>query len=1065
MRGGILGRAAQGERVNLHNVTEAIEQIAPTEDLREMAQSTAEAADKLPAVLLDAAKQSKLSGDKLENTLEKGLDEAGITGAVADAIQANIMGTVTDQGSEASLVNEIIGGGAAGISAEAIETTLGAEVMAGFQQIADTLQEHNRELDRLFTIRNQAERRLAELQINFLNTRDSNNQLERQVQGRAAGQTAAEVGPEGAAWAMGRSIGTQRALLGAGRGVDSSAFVSTNAADVGVLGARLQEVQAEMQQGQQTGQIGGVDVTTTQMQNLALESQQLTSTLSYLAESTDTLRNAQDRAAAEATRREFRTGVATDFAFGTQDQQQQMGMGMAAVDAFERYSRNAGGLGPQALNQMGEAGQQAAAGGRQMLERMAAAGVQYRGRDASEILQQTTRRQLTAQMAPMIQSGAITQADVDAMVSEQLDPSTAETQAINDLAQAQAVQEAAMQQQIQLQTTTLDGALAANGLTIQGIGDQIAGAVVQATQTETAAIIAVQQAIRDQQEAQDAADDASNQANSDIISTAQDQGIGSRQQAQAVVEIASQQERQALLQQEADAMLPEAFRGVTDLPETIRQMAGTGEESLAATVLNDPTISQEGRQAAFAIGDLATELQGQFEQEGLINDDGGDGGRRRREAITRDALEERGFDVDSDMAMEIQKKMRNLVDSGTWTGGMDADEERKALQDTMVNSMMQQGRHRTTRLEERDAQQATIDAQRDNLGITGDITPDRVAAAQALIGLSEDDISAANLSQTTGVLESDANRGAGLDVPITVAQHRRSGSGGPDMDINSYTSLTPATSEENRARIRAQMVPENIPPPPPPFQTPQQIVQDEQAAQRAQAAAQQAADDAIAQRAQDIRGDGAGTSLEQRRTAYQARTEGVGSLSQEQRELLGGQGVPQQITQGQQSVQQAQTAQQSQQAAQQAADDAVLQRAQNIRGDHEGTTLEERRTAYQARTEGVGSLSQEQRQLLGEQEIPGGGSAEADNPLATITTALGEFTESEQLSASLNHFVEQFGGGAVITHQISGTDVNVNVTGLEGMSEVLQEEIISQVITRLRDNRDPNPDPSQTPQM
>ena len=1066
-RGGIFSRAAAGQSVDADALEKAITSIAPTEEIKNMAQSAANASQKLPDVLFKAARESKLTGEKLELTLANELKAAGIGGAVAQSIQASIEGmTLSTQGSEQKLVNEIFGGGASDVAKKAIESLVGSGLLESFQEISNKLNEQAAQLDAAFGQIIQAERKLAKQRIGLINTRASNRQTLAMAQGAAAGRTGAEIGPQGRLSGLADFVGRQQAILGQGReagnakGVDTSALAATSAADVQALGNRFMTLQtkiADITKREARGETldpGEVK----ELNRLREEAQQAGDNLNFLAESTDLLKNAQDRLASEQAKRQFRTGIATDFAFGTQETRQSMAMSMSAVDAFNRYSQGTGNLGPQALNAMGEAGQQAAAGGRQMLERMAAAGVKYQGRDASEILRETTRRQLKE--SPLGQG--LTQDALDNMVDEMLDPSNAEVEAIEDMKNAMEIQEAAQSKLISAQRVLLDGIGAGIlGLNpeFKGLREQFVNASNDAANAQVTATKAVEQAIRDQM-AQDAETKRMKaEAEAETVTKATEAGINTQKQAEAVVQISKQQERVKKLQEEKDALLPEAFRGVEEL-QGITKMSGMkggsnadigaviggavspalaplgaaigsmstreADETALTNVTDRKDVSARAKKSAMAVAILAGKIQSTFEKEGLINDNGGELGRERREQATMDILEESGFDPKSDVAMRIVKTLRNLVDAGTYFGGTDADEEREMLQNTIVQALMSQGEKARTKQAEIDKQQKSINIQAQQAGVGTNISEQDLEIAKAREKI--DDKTAkeqvAAVKQTTNIAKTLLNvaenakkeKTEKVDTKEVIVKSKKSEEAEKKLDeakkkADAAAAAAPETTMDIKKRIGPQKKGE--------------------------------------------------TSLQYQTRIAAARAEGVAAppAGAPAGTTPPAGTVPPQVAAG--------AAAESSRAAEFNMDE-IMARANQIKSLPKGTPTSEggadlrtRRAAYRAR-QGE-ELTREEKQLLSGQEISGeeGGRGTDSKEGGSLQQALQQFIETEQLSAALNNFSEQFGGDGAIKHELSGTDISVTFSGLEEIKGAFQEEIISQVIKRLGDTRNPNPDPSK----
>ena len=1117
-RGGIFSRAAAGQVVDADALEKAITNIAPTQEMKDMAQSAANASQKLPDALFKAARESKLTGEKLELTLANELKAAGIGGAVAQSIQASIEGmTLSTQGSEQKLVNEIFGGGSSDVAAKAIESLVGSGLLESFQEITNKLNEQAAQLDAAFGQIIQAERKLAKQRIGLINTRASNRQTLAMAQGASQGRTAAEIGPQGRMSGLADFAARQQAILGQGRPVDTSAMVSTSAADVQALGNRfitLQTQIADMTNREARGETldpGEVK----ELDRLREEAQQAGDNLNFLAESTDLLKNAQDRLAKEQAKRQFRTGIATDFAFGTQETRQSMAMSMGAVDAFNRYSQGTGNLGPQALNAMGEAGQQAAAGGRQMLEQMAAAGVQYQGRDASEILRETTRRQLKD--SPLGQG--LTQDALDNLVDEMLDPTSAEVEAIDDMRNAMEIQEAAQSQLISAQTVLLDGIGAGIlGLNpeFQGLREQFVNASNDAANAQVTATKAVEDAIREQM-AQDAETTRMTaEAEAATVTQAAGAGINTQEQAKAIVQISKQQEKQKKLQEEADAMLPEAFRGVTELPDEIRTMAGSDGTALG-TMLDRADVSMEGKKSAVAMARLASKIQSRFQGEGLINDDGGVGGRRRREDLTREILTEEGFDPDSDVSVEISKTLRNLVDAGTWFGGMDSDQEKKMLQDTVVNSILSQGQKRKGKLQEVDKQQRVIDKQAQKAKLSDPAGRLRKPIDERTLELAKarekiDDktakkqVAAVEQAKQNAETQKEAAEAAKKAEPekvdtkeVTVDNQQAARAEATltkgRSQVGIHERFMTEQAQEMKAKHDERMASD------PSFARRHEKKMSEggyykqryegmvkqasgpagQPLTKDQVRAKHAAEDkALAEKnarankeTEEIL-DGyepPDTSTPEERAAIQKKIEADRKERDRKRQAeidaAPAGGPPGGPPMGPAYPQAVSPAAESSRAAEFNMDE-IMARANQIKSLPKGTPTSEggadlrtRRAAYRAR-QGE-ELTREEKQLLSGQEISGeeGGRGTDSKEGGSLQQALQQFIETEQLSAALNNFSEQFGGDGAIKHELSGTDISVTFSGLEEIKGAFQEEIISQVIKRLGDTRNPNPDPSK----
>ena len=77
----LLSRAAEGQAVDPVDLADALEQVSPTEEIKQQATAVASMAQKLPGILLKAANQAGISGGgdaKLAATLADELKLAGI---------------------------------------------------------------------------------------------------------------------------------------------------------------------------------------------------------------------------------------------------------------------------------------------------------------------------------------------------------------------------------------------------------------------------------------------------------------------------------------------------------------------------------------------------------------------------------------------------------------------------------------------------------------------------------------------------------------------------------------------------------------------------------------------------------------------------------------------------------------------------------------------------------------------------------------------------------------------------------------------------------------------------
>ena len=94
-------------------------------------------------------------------------------------------------------------------------------------------------------------------------------------------------------------------------------------------------------------------------------------------------------------------------------------------------------------------------------------------------------------------------------------------------------------------------------------------------------------------------------------------------------------------------------------------------------------------------------------------------------------------------------------------------------------------------------------------------------------------------------------------------------------------------------------------------------------------------------------------------------------------------------------------------------------------------------------------LTAEQRSALDEQSTTG--DATGEEQTMDLPTALQNFIENEQLSTALNTFVEEFGGGKPIIHELQGEGITVTFDGLDGLREGFEDLIIEKVMQKIQD--------------
>ena len=94
-------------------------------------------------------------------------------------------------------------------------------------------------------------------------------------------------------------------------------------------------------------------------------------------------------------------------------------------------------------------------------------------------------------------------------------------------------------------------------------------------------------------------------------------------------------------------------------------------------------------------------------------------------------------------------------------------------------------------------------------------------------------------------------------------------------------------------------------------------------------------------------------------------------------------------------------------------------------------------------------LTSEQRSALDEQSDTG--DATGEEQTMDLPTALQNFIENEQLSTALNSFVEEFGGGKPIIHELQGEGITVTFDGLDGLREGFEDLVIEKVMQKIQD--------------
>ena len=426
---GVISRGVRGEVVNEKQFSSALGTVDPTGGLfQQQAEDARRISKTLPDALMQAAKASRKEGGgdiatELGNILGGGILAEGIVKTLRKE-------TTGDQQTDAGIVNNILEGGATEFAATLMDQQVITRVAEELEGVAQAIVTAQQELNGLLQSRLDMEMKLLDQR---LKVQEKTNQLADIIATRGGED------PDAVSFqdVVDRDMNRQREILGrpgeAGS-VGGGMFDSDLAGDPVGLGLKLSELQSQIES--QITKIQGMGVgddvfgAQQELANLQEQAKRTRMALEDIQNSGERLAAAQKKLEQERKKREFRSGLATDFAFAGREERRTMGIGMAAAGNFARFAAGEdGALSPQELVQMGPEGEAAAQGGRRFLEQLDAAGVSIGGQDAGEVLKETTRKQLQQDLAGQ----GFSAAEIDDLVDAMLEPSEPEVDALNTL--------------------------------------------------------------------------------------------------------------------------------------------------------------------------------------------------------------------------------------------------------------------------------------------------------------------------------------------------------------------------------------------------------------------------------------------------------------------------------------------------------------------------------------------------------------------------------------------------------------------------------------------------------
>jgi len=543
--GNILGRAAEGERVDPAMLSQAIRQASSDENVRQQAAQQARLAQELPGVLFDAAKAVGPGMDsdiKLVDAVKKSLQSKGFTGTIANSV-VTAVGTMTTgrQKGEGTARDEIIGDSRA--VAEKIRGDVGPQVLQALQEIGDAIVQSQENLLSMLQKRNDLEEAYTQARQRLLQKQnqldDAEQQFGRDVAGNAV---AARTDQEARQEAARRFEEEQRAIIGTdflGYGANLN-----NPMDPQELGDLIQANEAQI--AAQREYIKELEVgssahlaATNSLNTLGQEGQRLRAGLSNLAESTTTLSVLQKQLGEEQKRREYTQSKLTDIAFGTKEQRQNFATGMRGANLLQR------GMLPQEIARLGPQGEQMMQGGLAQLREFAGAGIKVRdfekeaeqgdGKkimvDADEIIKRQTKKQIKAELRaapPNSAAAKLTDKQIDVLVEKRMEKGKGEKELEKKILEAMNVQRQAAEKIKEVFEKT-----------IETTDVEVKNAIVEGTRSIREAIVA--QAQERVQAEKETAQKEQVRAQDKITTRGQlaSMGIGGRKEAEAVVGAAS----------------------------------------------------------------------------------------------------------------------------------------------------------------------------------------------------------------------------------------------------------------------------------------------------------------------------------------------------------------------------------------------------------------------------------------------------------------------------------------------------------------------------------------------
>ena len=438
---GIFAKAAQGRDVDQSALEAAVDQtVGKDSEAGKAALATAKAASALDGVLFETAKAAQDSPDKMGSIFAEKLQAAGITGAQQDKLVGQLeQMTSGRQESEGSLAQEILDRGASGTGDE-LRKGLDTAVLTGLQDIAKAIIDSQKHLYKMLNERNKMEETFSKRRRTILNKQAA-------LDDQAAKFADEDYSPSRAT-IMAREQRQVATILG-----PKNAGLAGNAAG---MGGRLRAVNDDILA--QRDFIKGLDATdpriaaaTKTLKDLEDESKRLTQGLEHMGSSTAKLTALQSKLAKEQKKREVRTGILKDVAFGTDDERQGFVQQMLGARAL------ASGMNPQDiqnLNGVPGLGTEYMKGGLALLEKFDDAGIQFQGRDAGSIIEERTKAQIRQDMQPLVDKGLINPADLDALVESEFEKTRTEKQLEKDILSAQKEQIVALNE---LNTTLRKG--------------------------------------------------------------------------------------------------------------------------------------------------------------------------------------------------------------------------------------------------------------------------------------------------------------------------------------------------------------------------------------------------------------------------------------------------------------------------------------------------------------------------------------------------------------------------------------------------------------------------------